>query len=164
MRVGPLVFSARFVVQHQRRTPTMGLNFKSHRIRETKAKLARMTLQTPLLFTKQIALLESLMSIETISIRNAQWARKYLVERMRPIYLDQGTTEIMNKFEERFAAAEQRRIRRKEKKLALKAQGAAVGTPGKRGRKPKGVPTQPPVAPSYDVADVWAEILEDKKQ
>jgi hypothetical protein len=45
------------------------------------------------------------MSIETISIRNAQWARKYVVERMRPIYLDQGSVDIMNQFEKRLAAA-----------------------------------------------------------
>src|SRR5260370_19848540 len=123
----------------------MGLNFKSHRIREAKAKLERMTLCTRMLFRKQIALLESLMSIETISIRNAQWARKYLVERMRPIYQDQGTIEIMNKFEERFEAAERRRENRKAKKLALKAEGAAVGTLVKRGLKPKGAPPQTPV-------------------
>jgi uncharacterized protein YecE (DUF72 family) len=141
----------------------MGLNFKSHRIREAKAKLERMTLQTPLLFTKQIALLESLMSIETISVRNAQWARKYVVERMRPIYLDQGSVDIMNEFEKRFAAAEQRRIRRREKKLALKAEGATTGTSSTRGRKLKGAPPQAPVVLPYDPAGVWAEMLEEKK-
>ena len=44
----------------------------------------------------------------------------------------------MNKFEERFAAAEQRRIRRREKKLALNVEGTATGTSSTRGRKPKG--------------------------
>ena len=139
----------------------MSINFKSWRIRDTKAKLERMTLQTPLLFTKQIALLESLMSIETISIRNARWARKYVVERMRPIYLDQGSVDIMNEFEKRFAAAEQRRLRRREKKLALKAQGAVAGIPPKPGRKLKNTPApQKPL--SYKPEDVWAEILEKK--
>jgi hypothetical protein len=139
----------------------MGLNFKSHRIRETKAKLERMTLSTPMLFTKQIALLESLMSIETISLRNARWARRYLVERMRPIYLDQGTIDIMNRFEARFESAEQRRIRRREKKLALKAQAADAGTPGKRGRKPKGAaPTLVTPVPSSDLLKLWQSMSE----
>jgi hypothetical protein len=134
----------------------LSINFKSWRIRDTKAKLERMTLSTPMLFTKQIALLESLMSIETISIRNAQWARRYLVERMRPIYLDQGTIEIMNKFEERFEAAERRRENRKAKKLALKAEGAATGTSRTRGRKPKGAaPTPVAPVPSSDLMKLW---------
>lgn len=134
----------------------MSINFKSWRIRDTKAKLERMTLSTPMLFTKQIALLESLMSIETISLRNARWARRYLVERMRPIYLDQRTIDIMNKFEERFAAAEQRRIRRRKKKLALKAEGAVTGTSSTRGRKPKGAaPTLMAPVPSSDLVKLW---------
>lgn len=134
----------------------MSINFKSWRIRDTKAKLERMTLSTSMLFTKQIALLESLMSIETISLRNARWARRYLVERMRPIYLDQGTIDIMNRFEERFAAAEQRRIRRREKKLALKAEGATTGTSSTCGRKPKGAaPILLAPAPSLDLMKLW---------
>ena len=43
----------------------------AHTRHKSKARV-RMTLSTPMLFTKQIALLESLMSIETISIRNAR--------------------------------------------------------------------------------------------
>ncbi len=143
----------------------MSINFKSWRIRDTKAKLERMTLSTPMLFTKQIALLESLMSIETISLRNARWARRYLVERMRPIYLDQGTIDIMNRFEARFESAEQRRIRRREKKLAEKAAGRA---PGNSVVVPKGAPDSvapaaEPVPPS-DLLKLWESMIEENNK
>jgi hypothetical protein len=62
----------------------------------------------------------------------------------------------MNRFEERFAAAEQRRIRRREMKLALKAEGATTGTSSTCGRKPKGAaPILLAPAPSLDLMKLW---------
>jgi hypothetical protein len=139
----------------------MGLNFKSHRIATIKSKLASikdLKQETP--YTRQVALLTEILKISTISIRNCQWARKYISQNMREMYRDTGTIREMDQLEELFTKAEERRVRRKEKKLQAKAEGI---TPGKRGRKPKVAPAPSPAALPYNPADVWAEMLEEKK-
>jgi hypothetical protein len=141
----------------------MGLNFKSHRIATIKSKLAAikdLKQETP--YTRQVALLTELLKISTISIRNCQWARKYISQNMREMYRDTGTIREMDELEELFVKAEERRMRRKEKKLAVKAQGIST-TSTKRGRKPKTPPPPTPVTPATSPMALWQEMLEEKQ-
>ena len=126
----------------------MPSNFKSWRINEVKAKLGRITTSTPTPFTKQVALLEELLSIRTVSLPNCRWARKYMIEKMRPLYLDVDSNRIMNEFEEKFTAAEERREKRREKRQqkAIEEYGARAAAnwyPGKPGRPPKNASAGP---------------------
>jgi hypothetical protein len=141
----------------------MGLNFKSHRIATMKSKLGAIKdvkQETP--YTRQVALLTELLKISTISIRNCQWARKYISQNMREMYRDIGTIHEMDQLEELFVKAEERRIRRKEKKLQAKAEGTSAGAPAKRGRKPKSPPV--PAAPGASPIALWQEMLDRQKE
>jgi hypothetical protein len=140
----------------------MGLNFKSYRIQKIKTKLMAITSiaqETP--WTRQVALLHELLKIETISLKNAQWCRRYITENMRNMYSDPQTIGEMDQLEELFTKAEERRIRRKEKKLAKKAAGI---TPGKRGHKPKSALVQTPVTPEPSPMALWQEIIDRQKE
>jgi hypothetical protein len=141
----------------------VGLNFKSHRIATIKNKLASikdLKQETP--YTRQVALLTELLKISAISIRNCQWARKYISQNMREMYRDTGTIREMDQLEELFTKAEERRTRRKEKKLQAKAEGVTAATPGKRGRKPKSPPA--PEAPGPSPTALWQEMLDRQKE
>ena len=142
----------------------MGLNFKSFRIQKIKNKLTaitKLTQETP--YTRQVALLHELLKIETISLRNCRFCRKYIHTVMMDMYRDPQTRAEMEKLEGLFAAAEQRRIRRREKRQALKDQAAAPDTPGKRGRKPKGAPTAP-AEPAPSPTALWEKMLQEQKE
>jgi hypothetical protein len=140
-----------------------GRNYKSVRIKRIKRAMDSYNEKMNMPFTKALALLREFLTIGTISLRNCQFARKFIDQKMRPYFQDSQSVIEMDKLETLFQKAEERRERRKAKKLA-KAQGAAAGTPGKPGRKPKGAaPTLAPTAPSYDPSDIWAEIIEEKK-
>jgi hypothetical protein len=152
------------VLSNKRGEKEMGLNFKSHRISTIKSKLTAIKdVRQEMPYSRQVALLTELLKISTISIRNCQWARKYISQNMREMYRDTATIREMDQLEELFTKAEERRIRRKEKKLAANAQGATTGTPGKRGRKPKAPPTTTPVIPATSPMALWQEMIEEKK-
>jgi hypothetical protein len=143
----------------------LGLNFKSEKIKRLKEQLSRINANTDTPLTKQMEGLRRLLTISTISVRNCQWAKKYIDSHMRNLYRDAGTILEMDKLELLFQKAEERRARRKAKKLSARAEGAAAGTSGKRGRKRDSAPA--PAAPNaqpYDPTDIWAEIIEEKKR
>ena len=143
-----------------------GRNYKSVRIARIKRAMDCYNEKMDMPFTRALALLRELLTIGTISVRNCQFGRKFVGEKMRPYFQDPGSVAEMGKLELLFQKAEERRARRKEKKLALKAQGVAPGTSGNRGRKRKDTPTPAPTAPTtpiYDPTDVWNEIIQEKK-
>jgi len=121
----------------------MGQNFKSFRIRDLKTKLERINKRTDCPFTKQLALLRELLTIQTISIPNCRWARKYINEHMREMYGDQRTIAEMEALELLFAKAEERRERRKLKKQAMKKQQTKEPAPTKT------------TAPAPGEKDIW---------
>ena len=137
-------------------------NFKSFRIQRIKTKLMGLSPSSEKPYTQAWNLLTELLTIKTISLRNCEWARKYIAERLRDRYTDKLTVAELDQLEELFAKAEQRRIRRKEKKLAAKAEGTSADTPRKRGRPPKSPPV--PVAPGPSPIALWQEMLDRQKE
>jgi hypothetical protein len=136
-----------------------GRNYKSVRIKRIKRAMDSYNEKMNMPFTKALALLREFLTIGTISFRNCQFARKFIDQKMRPYFQDLQSVIEMNKLEELFTKAEERRERRKAKKL-LKAQGATVRTP--RGRKRDSTPP-PPTTPTYDPTDIWSEIIGGEK-
>jgi hypothetical protein len=130
-----------------------GRNYKSVRIARIKSAMDCYNEKMDMPFTRALALLRELLTIGTISVRNCQFARKFVGDKMRPYFQDAQSVVEMDKLNSLFQKAEERRQRRKEKKLLAREQGVTPGTPGKRGRKqqqPTTTPAQPPAI------DVWS--------
>jgi hypothetical protein len=140
-----------------------GRNYKSVRIKRLKNLMRNYNEKMDMPFTKALALLREFLSIGTISLRNCQYARKFIGEKMRPYFQDPQSVLEIDKLETLFEKAEERRERRKDKKLALKAQGAATSPSGKRGCKTKGAPAPTPPGPSVDLVKLWESMSEEKK-
>jgi hypothetical protein len=142
-----------------------GRNYKSVRIKRLKNLMRNHNEKMDMPFTRALALLREFLSIGTISQRNCQYARKFIGEKMRPYFQDPQSIVEIDKLETLFQKAEERRERRKANKLAKKEAEKAgkAWTPGKPGRPPKGAQPQVPTALPYNPADVWAEMLEEKK-
>ena len=139
----------------------MGLTLKAQRIAALKRKLQAITSieeETP--WTRQVALLTELLKIGTISRTNCRWARRYITENMRSMYSDQQTITEMDQLEELFIKAEERRARRKEKKLATKAAGR-VGRPRKNSLP---TPTPAPAAPGTAPVELWQQLLDEQEK
>jgi hypothetical protein len=141
-----------------------GRNYKSVRIKRLKNLMRNYNEKMDMPFTKALALLREFLSIGTISFRNCQYARKFIGEKMRPYFQDPQSVIEIDKLETLFEKAEERRERRKAKKSALKTQGAATGTPGKRGRKPKTTAAPAPATPVSSPMALWQEMLDRQKE
>jgi hypothetical protein len=122
-----------------KRRKRVGINLKSYRISTLKVKL--LGLREKKLPYYQLACLEELLGIKTISYRNCLYAQKYIAT-VRDLYPDDPEVQAkFNALNERIEAAAERRRRRKEKRDAAKGTGLA---PKKRGRSAKPEPTPPP--------------------
>jgi hypothetical protein len=130
-----------------------GRNYKSVRIARIKSAMDCYNEKMDMPFTRALALLRELLTIGTISVRNCQFARKFVGEKMRPYFQDAQSVVEINKLNSLFQKAEERRQRRKEKKLLAREQGVTPATPGKRGRKQQ--PTTPPEPPAPNL-DPWS--------
>ena len=145
-----------------------GRNYKSVRIARLKNAMTHYngTIDKP--FTRALAMLREFLTIGTISVRNCQFARKFICERLTPLFQDPSSVQEIAEVELLFIKAEERRERRKANKLARKEAEKAgkVWKPGKPGRPPnssKPAPTQGTPAAAEDVMKLWESMLEEKK-
>ena len=132
-----------------------GRNYKSVRIKRIKSAMNSYNEKMNMPFTRALALLRELLTIGTISVRNCHFARKFIHEKMHPFFRDPGSVRELAELELLFQKAEERRARRKAKKLAAKAEGITNGTSGKhRKQQPTTTTTDPAQPPAIDVWDL----------